>query len=143
MIECNAEINFGMPALKGRRLTVYDIVTMLYYDESILAALNGYSISMEDAKDAVDYCRHLKCKHDEKLIQFCDGCILRTLAEGWEFKKEDYMETVIDGQKIVISNDKRIFFIGSLDELENSEFGKVTWLMAEEMEKKLANYSEK
>ena len=133
MIECNPNINFGMPALKGRRLTVYDIVTMIYYEESLDAALMEYRISLEDAQDAVSYCMNTKCKEDQNLVQFCDGCILRTIAEGWTFNKQDYTETEINSQKYVISKDGETVFIGSLKELENSEFGKVTWLLAEEV----------
>jgi uncharacterized protein (DUF433 family) len=135
MIECNPAINFGMPALKGRRLTVFDIVTMIYYEESLAAALKEYSISLEDAQDAVNYCMNTKCKEDKGLVQYCDGCILRTIDEGWTFNKQDYTETEIDGQRYTISKDEKIIFLGSLSELEDSEFGRVTWLMAEEVNK--------
>ena len=133
MIECNPEINFGMPALKGRRLTVYDIITKIYYEESPLIALEDYSISLQDAKDAVDYCMNLKCKEDKELIQFCDGCILRTIDEGWTFSKQDYTETEVNSQRFIISKDGKTVFLGSLKEFEDSEFGKVTWLLAEEV----------
>src|SRR5438552_1214792 len=109
MIECNPQINFGMPALKGRRLTVYNIVTKLYYEGSVAEVLSDYSITMEDAKEALDYCINLKCKEDPNLVHFCEGCLLRTFDEGWDFKKTDYVETEIDNQKIVISKDKKIY----------------------------------
>lgn len=136
MIECNVEINFGQPALRGRRLTVYDIVTKIYYEDSIRMALSDYEISLTDAKDAVNYCMHLKCKQDKDLLHFCDGCLLRTLAEGWNFKKDDYLEVKINDKTIVVSKDSEIYFFGTLQEYENSEFGKVTWLIAEEIHEK-------
>lgn len=137
MIGCDPAINFGQPALIGRRLTVYNIVTKLYYEDTVKDVLNDYEISLQDAKDAVDYCMSLKCKQDEDLVNFCDGCILRTIQEGWNFKKEDYMEIESDGVKFVMSKDGKVFFAGTLSELEDSEFGKVTWLIAEEVNKKI------
>jgi uncharacterized protein (DUF433 family) len=137
MIECNPAINFGMPALKGRRLTVYDIVTKIYYEESVPAALEDYSISLDDAKDAIHYCVSLKCKEDPELVQFCDGCILRTIHEGWDFDKQNYIETEENGQKITVSKNGKIIFLGSLKEFEDSEFGKVGWLLAEKVNKLL------
>lgn len=137
MIACNAKINFGMPALVGRRLTVYDIVTKLYYEESVEIAISDYRISLNDAKDALKYCRELCCKEDKNLIHFCDGCVLRMFAEGSDFDRTDFDELVINGQNLTISKDNKIYFAGTLQELEDSMFGKVTWLMAEEMYKKL------
>ncbi len=137
MIECNPAINFGMPALKGRRLTVYDIVTKLYFEESIAVAIDDYSITIEDAKDAIAYCRSLKCKEDKDLIQFCDGCLLRTMADGWTFNKENYVQLEENGQKITVFKDGKVYFIGSIQEFEEDEFGKTTWLIAEEVERML------
>ena len=135
MIECNPQINFGMPALKGRRLTVYNIVTKIYYEESVRVALEDYEISVHDALEAVNYCSNLVCKNDKSLIQFCDGCILRTIDEGWKFDKENYVEEEINGQRLVFSKDGKTIFIGSLKEFEDSEFGSVTWLIAEEVKR--------
>jgi uncharacterized protein (DUF433 family) len=137
MIGCDSAINFGQPALIGRRLTVYNIVTKLYYEDEVKDALNDYEISLRDAKDAVTYCMNLKCKEDKDLVNFCDGCILRTIQQGWNFKKEDYIEIENDGVKFVMSKDGKAFFAGTLSEFEDSEFGKVTWLIAEEVSKKI------
>jgi len=137
MIKCDPDINFGQPALKGRRLTVYDIVTKIYYEDGVKASIDDYEISLKDAKDAVNYCMNLKCKKDRDLLHYCDGCILRTIAEGLNFKKDDYIKFEKNNQQIVVSKNNKVFFAGSLDELENSEFGKVTWLMAEDISKRL------
>ena len=134
MIECNLKINFGQPTLKGRRLTVYDIVTKIYYDKVMEETLSDYEISLRDAKDAIKYCMNLQCKKDRNLINYCDGCLLRTIQDGWDFKIEDYEELKdLNNCKIVISKEAKDIFIGSLQELEDSEFGKVTWLIAEEI----------
>lgn len=138
MIECNPEINFGMPALKGRRLTVYDIVTKLYYEESVEIAIDDYEISMSDAEEALAYCMNLRCKKDENRVNFCDGCILRTIDEGWDFDRENYVEIKDGSEVITVSKDGLVLFAGSLQELEDSEFGKVTWLIAEELHKNIS-----
>lgn len=136
MIACNANILFGQPALVGRRLTVYDIVTKIYYEDNIKIAIEDYSIDLREAKEAASYCMNLKCKEDKELIHFCDGCLLRTIDEGWNFNKNDYIEIQSIDQKIVVAKDEKTLFSGSIQEFEDSEFGKVTWLLAEEINKK-------
>ena len=110
MIACDESINFGQPALIGRRLTVYDIVTKIYYEENLTTALDEYEISIGDAKDALKYCMELKCRSDSNLVHYCDGCLLRTFHEGFSFNKGDFIEIEENGTKIVISKDKGIFF---------------------------------
>jgi len=79
---------------------------------------------------------NLKCKEDKKLINFCDGCLLRTINDGWNFKLQDYRQMDQKNDcKSIISKESKDIFIGSLQELEDSEFGKVTWLIAEDVEK--------
>jgi uncharacterized protein (DUF433 family) len=51
MVKCNSEINFGQPALVGRRLTVFNIVTKLYYEESLKDAIGDYEISLQEEVD--------------------------------------------------------------------------------------------
>lgn len=136
MIECNEKINFGMPALRGRRLTVYNIVTKLYYEDNLEITLSDYEISLQDVKDAVNYCINLKCKGDKLRLHFCDGCLLRTIEEGFSFNKDDYIEDEMGDQKFVKSKDGETFFLGSLQEFEDQEFGKVAWLIAEEVNAK-------
>ena len=136
MIECNEAINFGTPALKGRRLTVFDIVTMVLYSDTVQEALEDYRISWQDAMDATVYCVNLRCQSDKTRVQYCDGCLLRTFDEGWHFDKTNFKEYKGD-DNIVISKEQDIMFIGSLQELEDSEFGRVTWLNAIDVHKKL------
>jgi hypothetical protein len=129
-----------MPALVGRRLTVFDIITMLYYEVSIETAIEQYSITLTDAIDAVEYCSGLKCKTDPELGQFCDGCLLRTLKEGWNFNRDDFIEVQVQNAKITISKGETVFFLGSLQEFEDSEFGLTTWLIAEEVSAKIKSH---
>lgn len=136
MIECKEEINFGMPALRGRRLTVFDIVTMVYYSPTVQDALEDYEITWQDAMDATEYCMNLKCQQDRSRGNYCDGCLLRTLDEGWHFDRTNFIEYK-GNENIVISKEKDIMFAGSLQELEDNEFGRVTWLNAIDVYKKL------
>jgi len=132
LIECKKDKMFGQPTLKGRRLTVYDIVTKVYFEDSIEMVLADYEIGITELNTAVNYCRSLSCKEDETLLKFCDGCILRTLQDGWNFTKSNYIQIINKENKtIVISKDNQEIFLGTLEELENSDFGKVTWLIAD------------
>ena len=132
LIECNKNKSFGQPSLIGRRLTVYDIVTKIYYESHIEIALDDYDITLEEAKAATNYCKTLTCQKDKDRIHFCDGCILRTLDEGWNFSKNNYQEIKCNksNETITISKDGNEIFLGNIQEIEDSEFGKVGWLLA-------------
>ena len=136
MIECNPDINFGMPALKGRRLTVFNIVTKVYYEESLERVFLDYEISLKDVKDALNYCSSLQCKNDKNRVHYCEGCVLRSIEEGFSFDKENYIEIDEGDIRVVKSKENKIYFLGSLQEFEDNEFGMVTWLIAEEISKK-------
>ena len=133
MINSDPLINFVMPALKGRRLTVYDIVTKLYYEDYISVAIEDYKITRTDAQDAVDYCVATECWTDKNLVHYCDGCILRTISEGPGFEGSNLKELLLDDQLITVAGDGQTIFLGSKHEFEESEFRKVTWLMAEKI----------
>lgn len=128
-----------MPSLKGRRLTVYDIVTKLYFEPTILNAIDDYEINLADANDALEYCLHLQCKNEQGRLHYCDGCILRTIEEGVSFNESSYLEVELDGEILTVSIDGSGFFAGTLKELEDSEFGRVTWLIAEEVKNKIGH----
>lgn len=137
-IVINPLISSGAPTIRERRLTVYDVVTKIYYEDSLGMALEDYEITIEEAKDAVNYCSTLKCQQDPELIKFCSNCILRTLQDEWEFNKEDYRE-IYDkdsNSTITISKDGNEIFIGTLHKLEDDFFGKAGWLFALEDKKK-------
>jgi len=128
LIVCIKNVSFGMPTLRGRRLTVYDIVSKIYYEETVEDALKDYEISFEEAKAAVTYCMNLDCQKDINRIQFCNGCILRTINEGLDFDKENYIEV---NDKYTISKDGLLTFLGSIEELKEERFGKPGWAIAE------------
>jgi len=135
-IGCNKEHNFGQPSLKGRRLCVYDIITKIYYENNLNIAIEDYQITLLEAKAAIKYCMNLSCQKDQDLAHYCHGCLLRTLHEGSNFNKDDYFEiTNEDNNKIVISKNGKEFFLGTIEEMENKEFGKITWLLAEKLNK--------
>jgi uncharacterized protein (DUF433 family) len=141
MIGCFPEINFGMPSLGGRRLTVFNIVTILYYGESLQNAIVTYEITLDDCKDALNYCKSLKCQSDPTRIQYCEGCVLSTMDDGWQFDKNDFTELGEGADKATVSKDGKIYFLGSIQELEDSMFGKATWLMAESILNSISDQS--
>lgn len=131
-IVIDSAISSGAPIIKGRRITVFNIVSKIYYEQSLDVALDDYDISISIAKQAVEYCSNLICQQDTSLIKFCSGCILRTLQDGWDFKKRNYNEINYDAgtKSITISKDGNEIFLGSIQELEDNHFGKVGWLLA-------------
>jgi uncharacterized protein (DUF433 family) len=128
----NKDIANGAPTIRGRRLTVFNVSSKIYYEENLKTALEDYELSIEEVRDALKYCSNLDCQKDKNLIKFCSGCILRTLQDGWNFSKTDY-DTLITGpqnQKISISKDGSEIFLGTIKELENNDFGLAGWLLA-------------
>ena len=129
-------ICFNQPILKGRRLTVYNIISALYYTDNIDEYTNDFQITKKDIRDAINYCKNTICsKFEKKGAQYCDGCILRTISEGDILDTKKFVERGAN-DKVTISKDEKIIFLGSINELENTEFGSVGWIMAEEVEKK-------
>jgi uncharacterized protein (DUF433 family) len=142
-IVINPAISSGSPTISGRRLTVYNVVTKVYFEESLKIAIEDYEITLDAVIDAVNYCSTLKCQEEPTIVKFCSGCILRTLQDEWNFKKEEYRE-VRDAELnsvFTISKDGNEIFIGTIEELENSEFGKVGWLLALEVQNKHSELS--
>lgn len=63
-IVINPLISAGAPTIRGRRLTVHNVVTKIYYEDSLKTALEDYEITLDEAKDAVNYCSKLKCQEE-------------------------------------------------------------------------------
>ncbi|MFB6456874.1 DUF433 domain-containing protein [Chitinophaga sp. Hz27] len=132
-VERNANRGFGQPVIIGRRLTVLSVVASACGRDNVADFLEEFDLSMEELRSAVSYCKNTECKIVESsLDQNCEGCILRSISEGWKSVKDDFTES----GGISISKDGMTFFLGSLDELEDSEFGVMGWQWAETVEKK-------
>jgi uncharacterized protein (DUF433 family) len=136
-------ISFNQPILAGRRLTVFNIVYQLYLSDDLDSYLSEFEINLVDAKDAISYCVSTRCSSTfNQGDQFCDGCILSTISEGNDFDRNDYSE-IKDDDTITISHSGDVIFLGSLNELEESQFGKVGWLIAEFVREKFPQLREK
>lgn len=134
-VERNANRGFGQPVIIGRRLTVFNVVSGANSSDNIIDFLQEFELSMDELKSAVTYCKKRECEVIKAASdKFCDGCILRSINEGWISVKNDFTE--VGG--ISISKDGDTIFLGTLEELENSEFGVMGWMIAEEVEKKIS-----
>jgi uncharacterized protein (DUF433 family) len=133
LIVCNRHVGFGMPILNGRRLTVYNIVSKIYLEETLEFALSDYEISLAEAKAAIDYCEKLHCQQQPDRLHYCDGCILRTIEEGWDFNKDDYKQI---NPNFTTSHDGQFIFLGSLNQLEEESYGKPGWAIASSIKEK-------
>jgi uncharacterized protein (DUF433 family) len=134
-VERNKNRGFGQPVIKGRRLTIFSIMCYASDPEIVIADfLKEFDLSIDELKSAVAYCKGTECKEIYlPSDQYCDGCILRSVNDGWKSIKDDYDE--IDG--ISYSKDGKSIFLGSVEELEDAEFGAVGWLMAENVDRRL------
>lgn len=123
-----------MPSLKGRRLTVYNIVSGCFFD-GIESYQNDFELNTNQIKDAITYCKGQKCKEVEQ-INFCDGCILRGINEK-KFDRRDYLQTDVNGTAITTSMDGKIVFFGTINELYDEHLGKLGWVIADELHAKM------
>ncbi|MBO9732532.1 MAG: hypothetical protein J7623_28070 [Chitinophaga sp.] len=68
--------------------------------------------------------------------KYCDGCVLRSISDGWKpINKDDFKEE--DG--ISYSKDGSVIVLGTLSELDDSEFGQMGWILAEKVEERILN----
>lgn len=72
---------WGQPRLEGRRLAVGDIVSQIDVSSTMYEALQDYEITLQQARQALHYCRTLQCLKD-KPLKFCHNCTLRVRQEG-------------------------------------------------------------
>ncbi|RFS21173.1 hypothetical protein DVR12_17725 [Chitinophaga silvatica] len=134
LIERNEVRGFGQPVLLGRRLTVFNTLFYANARNSIGEFLEEFAVSIDELKSAVSYCKNRECKTlHHPTDKYCDGCILRSFAEGYQSTKNDFTE---EGG-ISYSKDGTIIFLGTLTELDDDEFGQLGWILAEKVEKRL------
>lgn len=60
----------GAPTIVGTRLTVFNVVSNIYYEDSLEVALEEYELDLRIAREAVNYCSNLICQADKRLIKF-------------------------------------------------------------------------
>ncbi|PUZ27699.1 Uncharacterized conserved protein, DUF433 family [Chitinophaga costaii] len=133
-IERNNNRGFGQPVIVNRRLTVLDAIFNAKISVSINTFLSDFDLKIEELKSAVEYCEARRCKEmTNKTDKYCNGCILRSVADGWKSIKDDFWEK--DG--IFISKDDQTIILSSLEEADEDEFGIMGWVIAEEVHAKI------
>lgn len=98
-IECKRDYCSGCPRIKNTRITVYNIITRIYLENDLNIACEELRIVQEQARQAIDYCKILKCINDKNLINYCSGCFLGEINEN--------KSTILDNFKT--NNDINIF----------------------------------
>ena len=75
-VVCHHHTNRGAPRISGTRLTVRNVVTTRWGSTSPDELQEDFGVSPEDEREAVDYCKSLRCLTDTRRVAFCSGCIL-------------------------------------------------------------------
>lgn len=81
------DILSGQPRLEGRRLAVGDIISLIDVNERLHIVLQDYELSMQQARQALLYCKWKKCVDDNPL-KFCHNCTLRVKQENGKLEEE-------------------------------------------------------
>jgi uncharacterized protein (DUF433 family) len=132
----NKEICSGAPTINGSRLTVYNIISGLLYSKNTDEYLSDFELSRTDLKNVVNYCSKLECKREEKIYNFCEGCILRSINDG-RFKSHEYTEIELsEGSVISYSEKNDEYFLGTINQFDDEDFGKPGWLISEYLKRK-------
>jgi uncharacterized protein (DUF433 family) len=125
----------GAPIINGRRITVENVVSGIYYNDDIYDYLNDFEISIQTAKQATEYCKTLQCQK-EAPYGYCSNCILRTLKDGWDFDSSKMSEIIFpDGGKVTIDGNN-IFIGGGIEDYADHSFGVMGWHLADLVSKK-------
>jgi hypothetical protein len=130
-VERNQAISWNQPKIIGRRLTVFDVVYGIY-KEGLNDYMEAFELDRDIVKDAANYCASLECQKD-KNGNFCNGCVLNSLKNGWKVDKDEFKEISIDNEKVLIHSKGNSFYLGSMSEYEEDSFGRMGWKIAEDI----------
>ena len=123
----SADILSGAPRVENTRISVYNVVSSLWYDREIEEYIDDHKITELEIKNVLTYCKNLSCQKDN-VIKFCNGCLLQSINSN--NKKAEYKK--ID-ENLFTDKENNFFIAESIEEIENEEFGYAGWLRAEEL----------
>lgn len=135
MIVSSENVLWGAPRINNTRISVYDVISSLWYNPDIEDFVLDFRVDKESVKTALEYCKELKCRK-EKALNFCDGCILRTAKDGETYIKKSNKILQIDDK--VFENENKDIFIGEFTDLESEEAGFMGWVRADMLLEKLS-----
>lgn len=61
MIESDKGICSGAPRIEGKRITVYNIISDLFYNDDLVEYVRDFGLNVFEVKEAVDFCIAKKC----------------------------------------------------------------------------------
>jgi len=123
-IVCTGNTLAGSPRVDGRRLAVGDVVSIV--NDSLDHAIGIHKLSLDQIKQALDYCATLQCKEDAPLV-FCHNCSL----SGNQQSKLDTssLEEITEGDSVFVKGENFIAF-GLIQDLLDDWNGYDWWTIA-------------
>ncbi len=119
---------FGRPRIEDTRLEVYNIISELFYSESMDSVIEERNLSRDDLKQVIDYCRNMNCKLITKPYEkYCSNCILSAQHEGLD---PDSIKLQKLDEDIYTDENSKLIVFGNKEELEEELYGKPGWIMA-------------
>lgn len=128
-------VSWNQPIILGSRLTVYNVITGINGDG--LEYIDEHELNLNVIKEALNYCSTLECQKD-KNGNFCDGCVLNSLKNGWKVNKNDFKEINKNGQPLLIHTKTDSIFMGDMKEYEEQSFGRIGWKIAEDVKEQFS-----
>lgn len=133
----------GRPTLRGRRLTVFNLIFQSCHadDERALREyLADFELTLLQLRAAVTYCAGLHCLTDAPDGPFCEGCNLQFQQDGPYYDVADLEEFTEDESTYVRSRrNGNIVIFGSLADYLRDEQGVAGWLMAADIEQRFGH----
>lgn len=81
------DILWGQPRIKGKRISVGDIICSVDMNQNLNFALDDYKLSMQEIRQALHYCKIRQCIEDNPK-KFCHNCTLRVEQEKTIIEEE-------------------------------------------------------
>ncbi len=97
-ISSDEKILSGRPHIKGRRLSVLDVILGLYFSENVEDYNSSMDLTDSELSDTINYCNSLSCIKNQ-VILFCEKCIL---------SHKEKVDIVESNYSLII--DKKLFF---------------------------------
>lgn len=125
------DVLMGAPRIEDTRISIYDIVSSLWYDKDIDQYIDDFKISKQEIKKAIIYCKKLDCQKNN-VKKFCNGCILNTINSN--DRKSIYNQV---NNNLFIDDEQNFFVSENINDIEEEEFGFAGWYRAEHIYKDL------
>ncbi len=145
-ITSSPDIRSGELRLKGRRLTVFDVVSGVFFESSLNDFMLDMEVTHDEVKECLDFCSQKECLRIKDVV-LCSKCEFGQIQSGDTFEsyKASYSKIIVhddSGPKIIYSetgntdidlNHDTLNYLGDENDFWLELNGYKGWEMAKEV----------